>query len=248
MNRIDPALITDVGLLCLDAGNTVIFLDHERLARIAKEAGFEVTAARLIVTEGEAKRLTRSPTDMVDVAWSARDEPGAAGWGRMMATMFARAGVPEAALPALVDRLWASHVRLNLYSKVPDGFVAAMDRLRAAGVKTAIVSNSEGMLDRLFAELGILQCFDVLADSGKLGVEKPDPRIFAWACERAGVGAAHALHLGDTMATDIDGARAAGLRAALIDPFGHYEGLYPDVPRAPGAVEVAGAIVAARSA
>ncbi len=243
MNRIDPALVKDVRLLCLDAGNTVIFLDHDRLSRIAKEAGFDVPASRLVVTEGEAKRLTRSPADMVDVAWTAKGEPGAAGWGRMMATMFARAGVPDAALPALVDRLWASHLRLNLYSRVPDGFVDAMDRLRAAGVKTAIVSNSEGMLDHLFTTLDILQCFDVLADSGKLGVEKPDPRIFAWACEQAGASAAQAIHLGDTVATDIDGARAAGLRCALVDPYGHYEGLFPDVPRVPGVVEVADAII-----
>ena len=96
------------------------------------------------------------------------------------------------------------------------------------------------MLDSLFRELGIFDCFDALIDSATMGVEKPDPRIFAIACERTGTTAARALHLGDTVATDIDGARAAGMRCALIDPFGHYDGLYGDVPR------VASAIAAAR--
>jgi len=120
--------------------------------------------------------------------------------------------------------------------------------LRASGVRTAIVSNSEGMLERLFRRLGILDCFDALIDSGLVGVEKPDPRIFEMACERTHAKPEQALHLGDTMATDIDGAHNAGMRAALIDPFGHYEGLYLDVPRVASVAAAVERILAARSA
>jgi FMN phosphatase YigB (HAD superfamily) len=101
------------------------------------------------------------------------------------------------------------------------------------------------MLEGLFARLGILRHFDAVLDSGKLGVEKPDPRIFEAALARFGTAASRALHLGDTYATDVVGARAAGLRAALIDPYLHYDGLHADVPRVPGVVEVARAIVGA---
>lgn len=205
-----------------------------------------MSADRLIVTEGEAKRMTVDPASMVDPPWRERSAPGAPGWGRMVATMLARAGVPEAALPDLVSRVWASHVEYNLWSLVPEGFVSAMADLRAAGVKTAIVSNSEGMLDRLFVTLGIDGCFDALVDSGRVGVEKPDPAIFRIACERTGTTLGRSLHLGDTYSTDVVGARNAGMATALIDPHGHYEGLYPDVPRVIGAVEVARAVVAAR--
>ena len=54
------------------------------------------------------------------------------------------------------------------------------------------------------------------------------------------------LHLGDTFATDVLGAQAAGMRTALIDPYAHYEGMYPEVPRVPGVVEVAREILANR--
>ncbi len=118
-----------------------------------------------------------------------------------------------------------------------------MREVRAAGIKIAIVSNSEGMLDQLFEKLGILQCFDTVVDSAKVGCEKPDARIFQVACERTGTTPAHALHLGDTMATDGDGARNAKIRFALVDPFHHYEGLYPDVPRVDGVVETARALL-----
>lgn len=242
----DGSLYEGVELLSLDAGNTVIFLDHARLEAIARAAGYDVRAEELVVHEGEAKRALSGSGAIVLVAWSHAGLPGAAGWGAMLATVFARAGVPVAELPALLDRLWASHVEHNLYSKVPDGFAEAMALVRARGVKVAVVSNSEGMLEALFDELGILGCFDVVVDSAKAGVEKPDPRIFALACARTGTTPERALHLGDTVATDIDGARAAGFRFALVDPFRHYEGLYPDVPRVESAVVAARALAARR--
>jgi beta-phosphoglucomutase-like phosphatase (HAD superfamily) len=79
-------------------------------------------------------------------------------------------------------------------------------------------------------------------DSGKVGVEKPDPRIFRIACEQTGTTEARGLHLGDTFATDVLGAQAAGMRTALIDPHGHYEGLYPEVPRVVEWLEVAASV------
>jgi putative hydrolase of the HAD superfamily len=118
----------------------------------------------------------------------------------------------------------------------------ALDGARARGVKVAVISNSEGKLDGLFVDLGLRGHFDLVVDSALVGVEKPDPRIFAVALETLGVPADRALHLGDLYATDIVGARAAGLRCALVDPFEHYAGRHPGVPRVPGVVEVARAM------
>jgi putative hydrolase of the HAD superfamily len=179
---------------------------------------------------------------MVEVPWADERAPGAKGWGRMIATMLARAGADRGRLSALVEMLWRDHKRLNLWSLVPAGFKAAMASLRAHGVRVVLVSNSEGMLAELFKQLGIFDAFDLLLDSGKVGVEKPDPRIFQIALERYGVAPDAAIHLGDTYATDVLGARAAGLRTALIDPYDHYAGLHEDVPRVPGVVEFARAI------
>jgi FMN phosphatase YigB (HAD superfamily) len=61
---------------------------------------------------------------------------------------------------------------------------------------------------------------------------------------RFGVPAGRALHLGDNYATDVLGARAAGMRVALVDPYGHLDGRHADVPRVPGAAEVARALAA----
>jgi HAD superfamily hydrolase (TIGR01509 family) len=240
-------LVRDVELLCLDAGNTVIFLDHARLAELVQKAGHEVLADDLVRTEGEAKALAETG-DLVDVSWKYRDRPGAIGWGRMVGTIAVQAGLHASKVPELLDAAWPIHEKTNLWCKVPEGLGAALDAIRALGVKVAIISNSEGMLDRLFTDLGILRHFDLVVDSGRVGVEKPDPRIFEIALQRFEVSASRALHLGDMFATDILGARAAGIRTALIDPFKHYAGRHAEVPRVPGVVEVARAIEALRTA
>jgi len=246
-------LVRDVSLLCLDAGNTVIFLDHARLAaHVARVQGENLdattaaaAAARLVRAEGEAKRLAETG-ELVDVPWSSRERPGASAWGKMVATIAVRGGMPVERASDLLDVAWRDHEVKNLWCKVPEGLGAALDAIRARGVKVAIISNSEGMLDRLFGDLGILGHFDEVVDSGKVGVEKPDPRIFRIAMDHFGASPADVLHLGDVFATDVLGARAAGIRHALIDPFGHYEGRHPEVARVPGAVETARAILAAR--
>jgi HAD superfamily hydrolase (TIGR01549 family) len=241
------ALVKGVDLLLLDAGNTVIFLDHARMAQFANALGFSVDAETLIRTEGEAKTLLEGKGDRpVEVDWASRARPGARGWGQVIGTALHRAGVPRDRLAALLEKLWEEHVGKNLYSLVPTGLGEALDRVRAAGVKVAIISNSEGMLARLFEQLQILSHFDLIVDSGIFGLEKPDPRIFQVALEKFGIRADHALHLGDTYATDVLGAHAAGVRTALIDPHGHYTGRFPDVARAAGVVEVARAMLASR--
>lgn len=238
-------LVRGVDLLCLDAGNTVIFLDHARLATIVGEVGFSVSAAELVHAEGQAKALAETG-GLVDVAWRYRDRPGALGWGRMVGTIAKLGGLDETRVPVLLDRAWPQHEARNLWCKVPEGLGEALDEMRVAGVKVAIISNSEGMLDRLFASLGIASHFDLVVDSGKVGVEKPDPRIFAIALEAYGVSASRALHLGDIFATDVLGARAAGVRNALIDPFAHYAGRHLDVPRVTSVAEAAKAITRKR--
>ena len=134
-------------------------------------------------------------------------------WGAFMATLVQIATeVDEARAAECVRVMWAEHRRFNLWRKVPDGLVAAVGELRARGVPVVVVSNSEGQLQTLFDNLGIGGAFDLVVDSHLVGVEKPDPRIFAPVLARFGVAAADALHLGDTWATDVVGARAAGIR------------------------------------
>jgi HAD superfamily hydrolase (TIGR01509 family) len=239
-------LVRGVDLLCLDAGNTIIFFDHARLSRLAAREGFVATAEAFERAEGEAKHA-QERGGAVRVAWSHAGQPGADSWAEMIATMLVCAGMPGDRVPGALDALWTEHRAHNLWSRVPPGLVDSLVALRASGARVAVVSNSEGKLEGFFEQLGLMRAVDAVVDSGVVGVEKPDPRIFQIALERSGVPAARALHLGDNFVTDVGGARAAGLRVALIDPFGHLAGRHADVPRASGVAEVADAIVRVRA-
>jgi FMN phosphatase YigB (HAD superfamily) len=240
-------LVSGVEVLCLDAGNTVIFLDHERLARLLARAGFRTDARGLVRAEGLAKRDQELET-LLDPDWPGRALPGARPWGAMVGTIVTHAGVPAKALPDLLPAIWEDHVALNLWSRVPDGLPAALSRIRGLGVRVVIVSNSEGMLEPLFERLGLRAHLDRVVDSALAGIAKPDPGIFLEALRPYGTPPGKALHLGDSIATDVAGAKAAGVRVALVDPYGHCAGRALDVPRVPGAVEVAHAIAADRGA
>ncbi|HEX8794244.1 MAG TPA: HAD-IA family hydrolase [Polyangiaceae bacterium] len=238
-------LVRDVDLLCLDAGNTVAFLDHARLARIAAQHGFVTTAEALVRAEGETKVALEEKREL-HVTWSRAHVQASRGWAAVVATTLHVAGLPLDRLPAMLDAVWPEHAARNLWSLVPDGLVDALTAVRATGVRVAIVSNSEGQLEPLLVDLGLRGALDLVIDSGIVGVEKPDPRIFRIALDRFAVPPERALHLGDVYATDVLGARAAGVRVALVDPYGHLDGRHPDVPRVPGAREVARVLLRAR--
>jgi HAD superfamily hydrolase (TIGR01509 family) len=241
VNDAPIALVRGVRLLSLDAGNTIVFLDHRACADLAASALARSVDERAIErAEGVAKiRL-----DAKQLLPPLDDKEITPAWGAFMATMVQIAtGVDDARAAECARVMWAEHRRFNLWRKVPDGLLAAVGELRARGVPVAVVSNSEGQLQALFDNLGIGDAFDLVVDSHHAGVEKPDPRIFAPVLARFGVAAGAALHLGDTFATDVVGARAAGLRVALVDPFAHYDGHYADVPRVDGVAAACHAIV-----
>jgi FMN phosphatase YigB (HAD superfamily) len=81
----------------------------------------------------------------------------------------------------------------------------------------------------MFGRLGLAPRVDLLIDSHDEGVEKPDPRLFELALERAGARRETTLHVGDLYHVDVVGAQAAGLRAVLLDAAGLYEAF--DCPR-----------------
>jgi HAD superfamily hydrolase (TIGR01509 family) len=93
---------------------------------------------------------------------------------------------------------------------------ATLNGLRAAGIKTAVVSNIAFDLRPAFAAAGTAA--DAYVLSFEVGVIKPDPAIFRTALARLGVDAAEALMVGDSEEAD-GGARALGCAFALVDPL-----------------------------
>jgi HAD superfamily hydrolase (TIGR01509 family) len=64
--------------------------------------------------------------------------------------------------------------------------------------------------------VGLRERVDAVVTSAAVGAAKPDPRIFTAALTAAGCEAHEALHVGDSPALDVAGARAAGIAARLL--------------------------------
>jgi len=93
----------------------------------------------------------------------------------------------------------------------------ALRALAARGLKLVVVSNWDVSLPEVLARCGLSPLLDGAVSSAQAGSRKPDPGIFDAALELAGCEAGEALHVGDTPEEDLAGARAAGIRALLID-------------------------------
>jgi putative hydrolase of the HAD superfamily len=96
------------------------------------------------------------------------------------------------------------------------GVPAALRELRSLGLRLVVVSNWDASLHERLAETGLAPLLDGAVASAEAGVAKPEPAIFEHALAVAGVGAAEALHVGDSPVEDGEGARAAGIRAVLV--------------------------------
>lgn len=125
-----------------------------------------------------------------------------------------RTGVDDSGVAAY---LAAYNTAFERAQRLFDDVIPLLDRARDAGVACVFVTNSstEHTLMKLRA-VGIADRAE-LVTTDTLGVGKPDPAIFRHALALAGVAADEAVVVGDTLPTDVRGARGAGIRAAWVE-------------------------------
>jgi putative hydrolase of the HAD superfamily len=112
-----------------------------------------------------------------------------------------------------VEAAMLAAIRFRPYPEVP----AVLATLRERGCALVVVSNWDVSLHDVLDQTRLRPLVDAVVTSAELGVAKPAPAIFAHALELAGgVPAQEALHAGDDLAADVEGARAAGIAAVLV--------------------------------
>jgi putative hydrolase of the HAD superfamily len=120
------------------------------------------------------------------------------------------------AAAAEMEGAWAHAHHFELF----DDALPALDAIRTRGLKIGLLSNSARDLDEFVAHHGL--DVDAVLTSGAHGKTKPHETIFRRMLELLGVQAAEALMVGDTVDDDIDGARAVGMHAVLVDREGRH--------------------------
>jgi putative hydrolase of the HAD superfamily len=202
-----------VRAIFFDAGNTLIRMDDAAIA--ATLAGHGVPATATDVRRAEWRARVRLDASLQPGASTEHPDIGK----RYLVYILEELGVRDRATVAALDA-WRRTYNppLGLWSALEPEAAEALALAREAGLRTAVISNSNGTVADVLASLGLAQHLDFIIDSSEVGVEKPDPRIFHIALERAGLRPHEAAYVGDLYSIDVAGARAAGLHPILMDP------------------------------
>jgi 2-haloacid dehalogenase len=132
-------------------------------------------------------------------------------------------GLADAALRARLMRLYLT---LDPFPEVRD----VLDRLRGAGLATAILSNgTPGMLAAVIGNAGLAPLFDHVLSVEEVGVYKPHPRVYQLACDRLGR-AAGAIAFISSNAWDAHAASAFGMRVVWCNRYGQQPERLPGRP------------------
>ena len=202
-----------VRAIFFDAGNTLIRMDYPVIVAELARRGHVVTLADFERAEWRAR--VRLDATFTPGASTEHPDTGE----RYLRLILDELGIRDAASQsALAAWRRGYHAPMGFWTAMEPEADEALRLARERGLRTAVISNSNGTVADILTHLGLAQHLEFVIDSSKVGVEKPDPRIFRIALERAGLAPAEAVYVGDLYSIDVLGARAAGLKAILMDP------------------------------
>ena len=126
--------------------------------------------------------------------------------------------------------IWRRIRKIDYGLALFDDTIPTLTTCRQMGLKVGLISNMNQSGDELASSMGLLPHVDFSITSQEVGAEKPDPLIFERALQRAGAQPESAVHVGDQITSDVEGALNVGINAVLLDRDGNHKG-YTAQPR-----------------
>jgi len=225
----------EIRAVFLDAGNTLVELDYEVIAARIRADGHRVAADQVRRAEQRARvrldpHLGGRSTETIDT------------FRLYLRYTLEGLGIAwDAAADRIAGDLRVAKPPYGLWTVLVPEAPAVLEGLRRRGLRLAVVSNSNGTVADILRMVGLAGYLDAIVDSGVIGAEKPQPKIFEAAAAAVDVRPAAAVHVGDLYSVDVAGARAAGCGAILLDPAGAWGSVdcptAPDLPAAARLIE-----------
>ena len=193
-------------------------LGPEGYARLGRRFGLELDPARYEdARQGAIRELRMHPAlDHDDEVWVTFTAAIVRGMGGESDDIEACAREMTAA--------WSHAHNFELY----DDVLPKLQELRRQGLRLGLVSNTGRDLPRFVEHHGL--DVDAVLASGAYGKTKPHPTIFRAVLERLDVEPARAAMVGDSIEDDVEGARALGMTAFLLDRDDRHPGFSPRLP------------------
>lgn len=194
----------------LDAGGTLIHPDRDFILALLAEEGIDADPRAYERARGRAREAVG------DILRSTDPGTDATRSRAYFVALLTALGLPRDRLENFGRRIRERHQAGRLWIHMEPETAETLETLKAAGLRLAVISNADGRVAEYLDNAGLEGRFEFILDSALVGIEKPDPRIFAMACERLGVAPEETVYVGDTYEVDVLGARAAGIRAVLL--------------------------------
>jgi putative hydrolase of the HAD superfamily len=204
--------VTEVRAVLLDALGTLVELQPPapRLRRLLRESGFELSE------EHAAAGFAAEIAYYLDHHLEGSDRERLERLRDRCAEAMRRALDIDGLDHATARRAMLGALEFTAYPDV----LPALGELRARGVALVIASNWDCSLPHWLRPTGILELVDGVVTSAEVGEAKPGARVFERALAVARVAPAEALHIGDRVDYDVEGAAAAGVRGVLLQRDG----------------------------
>ena len=139
-------------------------------------------------------------------------------WFDLVHNVFYRVGMFEG-FDDYFEEVFEHFARADAWDLYPDT-LSTLTILEERGVELGIVSNFDSRLYEILLGLEIDRFFESVTISSFAGAVKPSSQIFNRALHKHGVRPESAMHVGDSLREDAEGATAAGLRGVLLDRDG----------------------------
>jgi putative hydrolase of the HAD superfamily len=196
-----------------DCWGTLI-ADRDFASATAARVRAVAQAAGGAMSSEEAAELLRRAWAEHHHHWLAGRQFGSPGIARYIA-----GELGDDAVYGLLQEAFEDAGRHGRIEEVP-GAAATLAELRRLGLRTALVCDAgmtPGRIVRDFLdEHGLLDHLEFCAFSDEVGEPKPSPRIFEAALSAIGTAPGDAVHVGDLLRTDVDGARALGMKTVRM--------------------------------
>ncbi|MBV6459764.1 MAG: Phosphoglycolate phosphatase [Fimbriimonadaceae bacterium] len=203
----------------LDCAGTLLRIDWQPSAfavGIVEELGFEVD--RPDARSRYDAILRRRWPDYLRLNLT-KDQLACQGfWEEVTAEWISDLSIPDGRLTDILE-----HADARLFGPFQTHFspycdvLPALEALRAAGLRLAILSNWDVTLHRAISITDLAGYFEFAIASLEEGVEKPDPAIFQIMMDRFGLTVDEVIHVGDDLIDDYRGAKGVGMKAFHLD-------------------------------
>jgi len=209
--------VSDPKAVLLDVGGVLLLPAHDRMLGALTRAGF--TPAVETLDRAHYWGAGRLLEGAVSTEWPRY-------WNDYLDGYITACGVPDELRTDAHDHLASEFAVAATWTRRAPGAASGLRALAATGVRLGVVSNADGTIEQQLRDTEVVQVgpgagieVECVIDSTVVGISKPDAGIFRLALDAMGLAPEDTWYVGDMPAFDVAGARRAGIRPFVMDPY-----------------------------